>query len=222
MQAGRTIVIDLSLAEAGQVLVQVVGPDGKPVPDATIAWVSEDTSCVPVEPATTDEAGTALVGIGLGVHEILVSASGYAIYRGAVTVEGGVVTYRAALAPSAVHLTKSAIEISDRVLFGSGNAVIMSESHAILDDVAELIRASPTVGRIEVGGHTDSRGSESSNLRLSQQRADAIRSYLIGRGVSPGDLTARGYGESDPIDSNRTAEGREANRRVEFRLGEQP
>ncbi|EON93867.1 OmpA family protein [Marinobacter lipolyticus SM19] len=71
---------------------------------------------------------------------------------------------------------------------------------------------------VELAGHTDSVGSETYNQQLSQQRADAVRDYLIDLGVDPDQLTANGYGESSPIRSNDTEEGRERNRRVEFNV----
>ena len=69
---------------------------------------------------------------------------------------------------------------------------------------------------IEIGGHTDSKGSNRYNQKLSQQRVEAVRSYLVNKGVDPSRMTAVGYGEEMPIDTNRTAEGRANNRRVEF------
>jgi outer membrane protein OmpA-like peptidoglycan-associated protein len=69
---------------------------------------------------------------------------------------------------------------------------------------------------IEIAGHTDSRGSEDYNRRLSQGRTQAVVDYLISQGIAPHRLRAVGYGESRPIDTNDTEEGRAKNRRVEF------
>ena len=84
-----------------------------------------------------------------------------------------------------------------------------------LDHVADAIKAQPGL-EIEIDGHTDSRGSDAYNQRLSQRRADAVRSYLVTRGVEGRTLVARGFGESRPVASNDTDEGRTENRRVEF------
>ena len=76
--------------------------------------------------------------------------------------------------------------------------------------------ATDEIGREVIEGHTDSRGSDRYNLRLSQGRANSVRSYLIRRGIDPVRMEAVGYGEQKPIGSNRTRAGRAQNRRVEF------
>ena len=70
--------------------------------------------------------------------------------------------------------------------------------------------------KVEVGGHTDSQGNDNFNLKLSQNRANSVRAYLIKQGVAPDRMTAKGYGENVMIADNRTADGRAQNRRVEF------
>lgn len=102
------------------------------------------------------------------------------------------------------------------VNFETGKAVLTAESQAILDPVAASLVANPEV-RVEVGGHTDNTGSAATNTRLSQQRAAAVRQYLIDRGVAADRLTARGYGPSQPVAPNTTADGRAQNRRVELK-----
>ena len=71
---------------------------------------------------------------------------------------------------------------------------------------------------VEVAGHTDSDGSATANLSLSDRRANTVRDYLIQRGVNPNSITARGYGESQPVADNESAEGKAENRRVELRI----
>jgi OOP family OmpA-OmpF porin len=86
-----------------------------------------------------------------------------------------------------------------------------------LDEVAAALLTQPELN-VEVQGHTDSIGTDSYNLGLSQRRADAVRAYLTSRGLSAGVLTARGFGKTKPIASNETAEGRAQNRRVAFEV----
>ena len=101
------------------------------------------------------------------------------------------------------------------VNFQTGKAVLLPASQGILDEVAHSLIDNPDVN-VEVGGHTDNVGSEAANLRLSQARADAVREYLVGKGVPAGRVTAKGYGEANPVANNATAAGRAANRRVEL------
>ena len=72
--------------------------------------------------------------------------------------------------------------------------------------------------KIEIGGHTDNVGSDADNLKLSQQRAEAIRQYLIKKGIQPARVIAKGYGASEPVADNSTNEGRQNNRRTEVKI----
>lgn len=103
------------------------------------------------------------------------------------------------------------------VNFQSGSAKLTPDSYAALDDVAAALQDNPDL-KVEIAGHTDASGSAQLNRRLSRQRAEAVRSYLIGKGVKPDRLTAVGYGSSAPVASNDTEEGKRANRRVELRI----
>ncbi|MGE0354894.1 MAG: OmpA family protein [Gemmatimonadales bacterium] len=109
--------------------------------------------------------------------------------------------------------------VLEGVNFEFNKAVLTAEAKTVLDRVAESLNGNPEV-RVEVAGYTDSRGSRAYNLRLSQERAEAVRAYLIEQGVAAERLTARGYGPDDPVAPNTTDEGRGQNRRVELhRLG---
>lgn len=101
------------------------------------------------------------------------------------------------------------------VTFMSGKAVLNVNSYTILDQVYESLAEWKEV-KLEIQGHTDSQGSDAVNLKLSQARADAVRAYLIQKGIAAERLRAVGYGEAFPIADNATAEGRERNRRVEM------
>ncbi|TNC84081.1 MAG: hypothetical protein CSH37_12180 [Thalassolituus sp.] len=88
-------------------------------------------------------------------------------------------------------------------------------SEAILDDVAKELKRYPDL-MIEIQAYTDSRGSDALNQRISEDRAQSVRTYLVEKGVSADKLTAKGYGEANPVATNDTAEGRAQNRRVEL------
>jgi OOP family OmpA-OmpF porin len=107
------------------------------------------------------------------------------------------------------------------VHFAHAKAVLTPAAKVVLNGVADGLKQRPGA-HIEVAGHTDARGGDAYNRRLSARRAKAVRDYLVSRGV-PGDhLTAKGYGESAPVADNATAEGRAKNRRVELRISEGP
>lgn len=105
----------------------------------------------------------------------------------------------------------------DGVTFELDSDRLRPDAKTILDAVAEVMKRYPEM-LIEVAGHTDSLGSDAYNQQLSQQRAEAVRQYLVDTGISGNRMTAVGYGESEPVDSNDTADGRERNRRVEMRI----
>jgi OOP family OmpA-OmpF porin len=102
-----------------------------------------------------------------------------------------------------------------KVLFDTDSAVLKAESFAELDNMAKFLADVPNA-RGEVEGHTDSQGADAYNQALSQRRADAVRKYLVDKGVAGDRLQAKGYGESKPEGDNKTADGRAQNRRVVF------
>lgn len=107
--------------------------------------------------------------------------------------------------------------VLDDCNFETGKADLQEESFAVLDElVAYLVRKEDE--RIEIGGHTDNVGSAKSNLVLSEARANTVMNYLIGKGIDPARLSAKGYGFAVPVADNKTAEGRAQNRRTEVKV----
>jgi len=104
-----------------------------------------------------------------------------------------------------------------KIIFDPGSATLTAESRLILDDISVVLRECMDAP-IEVAGYTDSQGREEMNKNLSQSRAESVLSALRSRRVPTGSFRAIGYGEEDPIADNDTEEGREANRRIEFRI----
>jgi OOP family OmpA-OmpF porin len=102
------------------------------------------------------------------------------------------------------------------VHFEFNKSILTADSKTILNAVATSLIARPDV-KVEIAGHTDWIGSDAYNLKLSNERADAVMQYLISKGVKADNLTAMGYGETQPIADNNTDEGRAKNRRVELR-----
>lgn len=110
------------------------------------------------------------------------------------------------------------LELRGKVYFEASQSRIQQRSFLVLDWVAKVMREHPEIPKVMVGAHTDDRGFADQNRRLSQQRAEEVRRYLIGKGVASERLDARGYGPDKPVDSNGTSIGRENNRRVDFTI----
>lgn len=103
------------------------------------------------------------------------------------------------------------------VTFEFDSARLTESSRYILDQVASALRGQPSM-QVEIAGHTDSVGTEEYNMRLSVARAESVRNYLVFRGIDESRFTAVGYGEVEPIADNSTDQGRDLNRRIEFRI----
>ena len=106
-----------------------------------------------------------------------------------------------------------------KISFAPSSSDIESDALDTIDAIADILRDCQSV-QIEISGHTDSQGREVMNQQLSQARADSVLNAIMARRVLTSNLSAKGYGESQPIADNKTEEGREANRRIEFRLVE--
>ncbi len=114
------------------------------------------------------------------------------------------------------HLSPKSFVLND-CNFETGKADLLPEAYAVVDElVAYMVRKDDE--KIEIGGHTDNVGSAKSNLVLSEARANTVRTYLIAKGIDSARVTAKGYGFSVPVASNKTAEGRAQNRRTEVKI----
>ncbi|NIP18016.1 MAG: OmpA family protein [Xanthomonadales bacterium] len=102
------------------------------------------------------------------------------------------------------------------VYFEFDSARLTADSTAALDDALEILNRHEGL-EVEIAGHTDSKGTDAYNQKLSERRADSVMQYLVDHGIDAGLLSAKGYGESEPIADNATDEGRAKNRRVEMR-----
>jgi OmpA-OmpF porin, OOP family len=117
---------------------------------------------------------------------------------------------------STVNVTTTEIELMDEIHFDFNSAVIQKRSYPLLDTIAKTIELNPGLLGIEIGGHTDERGSDAYNDALSDARANAVRDHLVGLGIAAERLTAEGYGERMPKIRKHTEAAWRANRRVEF------
>lgn len=101
--------------------------------------------------------------------------------------------------------------------FETNKAVIHAQSYKLLDELVDLMKLRKKV-KIELAGHTDDDGSAEHNLKLSKDRANAVKAYLVKKGITSGRVQTVGYGESQPVESNATASGKARNRRTEVRI----
>jgi outer membrane protein OmpA-like peptidoglycan-associated protein len=177
------------------------------------------TKQLPVTTSRTDAAtGVFLVTLPLGGNYALnVSKPGYLFH----SEHFSLVDWN----PDSVFLIDMILEriregektILRNVFFATDSYELLDESHAELTRVAELLEENPSL-RVEIGGHTDNVGTAGYNQQLSEQRAKAVVDFLLTRGIAPDRLTFKGYGLTEPIDSNDSEAGRARNRRTEIKV----
>jgi outer membrane protein OmpA-like peptidoglycan-associated protein len=154
-----------------------------------------------------------------GLQTLRVESEGYHPVRQSVTVKAGEeVTLLVVMNPELVTLRADRIEINETIYFETASATIKPESFALLGQVADVLREHPELLRVRIEGHTDSRGRDDYNLRLSQERAASVREYLISQGIAPKRLESVGYGETRPLDPRENEQAWSQNRRVDFMI----
>jgi len=208
-QDTQEVVVKIAML-MGNLKVEVVSPKGTPIPNAN--WRTKDGEDAKHKP---NEA----VELLAGAHTLIIKAPGFRPVEQETQIRAATDNMlKVVLKPAKAVIKGTRIEINDKVYFETAKAVIKADSHSLLDDVAAIIRAHPEIKRIRIEGHTDSQGNDAYNKKLSQDRAMAVKAYLISKGVNGEILNAVGLGEEKPVGNNRTAAGRTENRRVEFHL----
>lgn len=210
--------LDIVLEESkqtGRVIGRVVDAKTKEGIYAVVSFPDGEASNIPTDP----DSGQFVVMLNTGTFQVKAANPNYRAATLNVTVERGKdtrVTFE--LAPyERVRVTQEQVEIRETIEFTTGRSTIKVESYPVLDEIAQVLKENTSM-RLRVEGHTDSVGSAAVNKRLSQSRAEAVRDYLISRGIGPDRLVAVGHGQERPIADNSTEEGRAKNRRVEFRI----
>ncbi len=197
----------------GTLVVKVVDAE-KATPLQAHVVLKKGTGEVLVD-TTTDENGTVSFRLREGVYRLEVDKpkTRYIKRQARVEVKGG-----ATVEKEMALLRKAMVFTFRNIYFDLNKATLRPESYPVLDSIAQMLLENPTV-KVEIAGHTDTRGPFTYNLRLSQARAESVRRYLISKGVEPERLIAKGYGESRPIIKHaRTEAEHQQNRRVEFRI----
>jgi outer membrane protein OmpA-like peptidoglycan-associated protein/tetratricopeptide (TPR) repeat protein len=186
--------------------------------EANIEITDNSTGKV-IETFTTNSAtGKFIITLASGKnYGIAVKAEGYLFHSENFDLPKG----------SADNLVDKVIELKNikvgskialrNIFFDTGKSSLRSESNSELDRLLKLLKDVPSL-QIEISGHTDNTGSAKLNASLSQDRAQAVVSYLTGKGIAANRMTAKGYGSTKPIASNNSASGRQDNRRTEFEI----
>jgi len=159
--------------------------------------------------AAVDADGCPLDSDGDGVYDYLDKCPDTP--RGIVVDENGCPKAE----PKGAEVTDHGTYVFRNIRFEFGKATLRQDSYPVMDEVMTFLENNPDL-KLEIQGHTDNVGPEDFNLMLSEKRAKAVMDYLLGKGIEPGRLSAKGFGLSDPMRSNDTPEGRAENRRVEF------
>jgi outer membrane protein OmpA-like peptidoglycan-associated protein len=120
--------------------------------------------------------------------------------------------------PQFIKLEGSVVRILQQVHFATASTTILPDSFPMLQEIANLLKANPSIHRMSIDGHTDNRGAADMNMTLSQGRATSVMTWLNQHGIEGGRLEAHGYGLTKPIADNETDAGRLTNRRVEFKI----
>ncbi len=206
--AGRVVVLQLEPVPVGTIQVEVVDADGAPLEGATVHLGEEQVRGATV--AIEVPAATKL--------PLRVTAEGFRpSQKQYVEVEPGAEqTVRVVLEKARAELKGDRIDLRESVYFDLGKSSIQERSYPLLEQVVAILKEHPELKRLRIEGHTDSRGSAASNKRLSQARAEAVKAFLVERGIAEERLEAVGYGEERPLDPAKTEEAYAKNRRVDF------
>jgi outer membrane protein OmpA-like peptidoglycan-associated protein len=119
---------------------------------------------------------------------------------------------------SLVQVDAKELKIKQQIHFENDSAVILGDSNALLEQIADALARNPGIAQVEIQGHTDNAGTPEHNLTLSEARANAVVAWLVAHGIDQTRLVARGYGQERPIAPNLSVAGRARNRRVQFMI----
>jgi OmpA-OmpF porin, OOP family len=115
------------------------------------------------------------------------------------------------------EVTKTVAYAAKNVYFATGSTKLLSQSNKALNDLVKVLQENPAL-KLKIDGHTDNVGSDELNMKLSDGRAASVKKYLVSKGVDESRLESEGFGETMPVEDNKTAAGRTKNRRVEMKV----
>jgi outer membrane protein OmpA-like peptidoglycan-associated protein len=219
--------------DGGSLDILSLVPVEKPKPRLSVwGYVYERESEEPVSASVSYEihqlpVGEVVSDINDGFYEVNITGDG--TYQILTTAEGYMNAIDQLLVPEVtsdtiiqkdIYLDKIEIGTTVRlnnIFFDFDKTTLRNESITELNMVVDFLKSNPTV-KVEISGHTDSKGSNEYNINLSDGRASSVRAYLLENWIAPERVSSRGYGEERPVDTNETDEGRQINRRVEFTI----
>jgi outer membrane protein OmpA-like peptidoglycan-associated protein len=193
--------------------VIVVDDKGKPLTEQTITFISTKDS----------KTFSGVTGADGKFSMLIPPAQKYKVkYKVFTTVESDLVLDMPSVGSPYAFEYKMTITppksfTLDNVFFDSGKSTLRAESNKELNELADYMILKKTLF-IEIAGHTDNVGAAEANQKLSEERANAVKKYLVSKGIAPERITPKGYGDTQPVEYNDTAEGRQKNRRTEVRI----
>jgi len=210
-----------SLPKLGSITGTVKDEGGAPVGGAKVILIAEG------ETATSADAGGAFSfkDVHPGTVTLKADASGYMVHVEQQEVRANedikpVLTLNKRPKTALVKIEGKEIKISKQIHFDTDSAKILGDSNSLMEEIADVLQRTPTIHKVEIQGHTDNTGTKEHNVQLSDERANAVRVWLINAGVDGSRLTAKGYGPDRPLAPNVTGANRARNRRVQFFIQE--
>lgn len=201
-----------------EVLFHFTDFDGKPMPDEQLVIINQSTGRE--YKGKTDKNGELTLNLPKGAkYGVKYYALDGVVDYDPFTIpdQPGKISFKYSLQ---YKRSETKVFRLENVYFDTDKATLRPESYPALDNLVRALRAKPSM-KIEIAGHTDNVGDDTYNRRLSQRRAEAVRDYLIKKGIKAERLVARGYGETKPVANNDTPEGRQKNRRTEIHILEE-
>ncbi|MCB0272670.1 MAG: OmpA family protein [Bdellovibrionales bacterium] len=200
--------------------VRIVARDQNGEPIAAQIYFANDMSRVPL---MLPDTGQNTFQLAPGPYELFAKYKNQESYTRYILLKEGeemYVEFTFSGEPKKVTISKDkkSIEISEKIQFEIGKAMLTFNSQKIVEEIASVMLRHKEIELVEIAGHTDNVGDATYNLKLSQERADAVKAELTKLGIDEARLRSVGYGEDFPIADNETEEGKYQNRRVEFRI----
>jgi outer membrane protein OmpA-like peptidoglycan-associated protein len=209
-----------SLPKLGNIVGQIKdGEGGAPVPAAVVRLTDASGKALT---ATADGSGNfTFKDLGPGPVTLKTEATGYMHHNDTVEVRVSDdnrtnITINKRPKLQLVKVQGNEIKVSKQIHFETDSAKILGDSNALMEEIADVLVRTPTIKKVEIQGHTDNTGTREHNLQLSDARANAVKTWLVGAGIEAVRLVPKGYGQDRPLAPNVTAGNRTKNRRVQF------